>query len=127
MNDDSSLGACIGRGAQIVNGCINNPISILCKQVRLQEIACLLPATCACHCSFLCCQSSLQARTKFFMVGLLFTNDVSFRCSRCWSAFSSSLIVVCVHMCVISWTVPWSLCTGRVSNAAVIGTVPSDR
>ena len=33
--DDTTLGTCIGRGAQIVNGCINNPMSVLCKQVRM--------------------------------------------------------------------------------------------
>ena len=31
--DDSSLGCCVGRGAQILNGCMNNPISVLCEQV----------------------------------------------------------------------------------------------
>ena len=32
-DDDKSLGCCVGRGAQILNGCINNPVSVLCEQV----------------------------------------------------------------------------------------------
>ena len=32
-DDNKSLGCCVGRGAQILNGCINNPISVLCEQV----------------------------------------------------------------------------------------------
>ena len=35
-DDNKSLGCCVGRGAQILNGCINNPISVLCVQVSLQ-------------------------------------------------------------------------------------------
>lgn len=34
-DDNKSLGCCVGRGAQILNGCINNPISVLCVQSGL--------------------------------------------------------------------------------------------
>lgn len=34
-DDQKSLGCCVGRGAQILNGCINNPISVLCEQAGL--------------------------------------------------------------------------------------------
>ena len=37
-DDQKSLGCCVGRGAQILNGCINNPISVLCEQVRRQNV-----------------------------------------------------------------------------------------
>lgn len=39
-DDQKSLGCCVGRGAQILNGCINNPISVLCEQVggQLNEL-----------------------------------------------------------------------------------------
>jgi hypothetical protein len=31
--DDDSLGVCIAKGAQILNGAVNNPIAIVCEQV----------------------------------------------------------------------------------------------
>uniref|UniRef100_A0A3Q3D6Z0 Lysine demethylase 1B n=1 Tax=Hippocampus comes TaxID=109280 RepID=A0A3Q3D6Z0_HIPCM len=35
--DDMALGVIMGRGAQIVNGCVNNPVALMCEQVSARS------------------------------------------------------------------------------------------
>ena len=37
MKDDHSLGVCVGLGAQMINGCTNNPFTVLAKQVSFKK------------------------------------------------------------------------------------------
>lgn len=36
--DDDSLGVCVPKGAQILNGALNNPIAIICEQVCVSNV-----------------------------------------------------------------------------------------
>jgi len=33
VRDDTVNGSVIGRGAQLINGCVNNPFALICHQV----------------------------------------------------------------------------------------------
>ena len=37
-HDDTSLGKCVGKGAQMINCSTNNPLSMLCHQVRIESL-----------------------------------------------------------------------------------------
>lgn len=43
MWDDKTFkGVTVGRGAQIVNGCVNNPMALMCEQVGSLQRSCII-------------------------------------------------------------------------------------
>ena len=96
--DDHSTGACVGRGAQIVNGTTNNPISLLCHQVCTSLVSLCLPGGGA-------------------VVLLSYNESVKVSFDNCHLVIESVLCYVCcdcytqeiLHTVVTSVLAPWSI------------------
>lgn len=41
-DDKTFTGVTVGRGAQIVNGCVNNPMALMCEQVGSLPWSCII-------------------------------------------------------------------------------------
>ena len=56
-DDKSFTGVTVGRGAQIVNGCVNNPVALMCEQVSFFRICAVDEQKMAsvCLCAVLIC------------------------------------------------------------------------